>query len=668
MEQVTVKLYNRTVALDVYSAEEAISAKGISIDAAIYGRLSQDEIKTRSLSKKVQRTEALKICATNDWKRVAVCIERDFAKGDDFSRPKLQEVLQLVKLGRTKRILARDEERLWRGTATMNQVVNAVAPYGVSLHTFAGPLDFRSADGRFRLEIMAALAGQRPRKDAENIRRIIEKNWEMGYTHGSPAYGYTTQTREVSKLLASCKEDLYKGRAAEDIDEEELLRINNEIDQRRTELLVEVSRRYPTFKIKYILDDEADMVVLCFHCYVNLRWGSDRIVSYLNDEKTMRDDIPFRPDDILSTISEEHRKTWDKARIRSLLNRRVFKTRLGKPWYINTVRNILSNPVYVGWATYDCEARAMYAKPRSNKLLHQRNKNAKHTAIITEACFLKAVEIRAENFQKLRPKLHFKGEGIRNPKSYPATVVLVDDLGRRPAGKSAGSEHGYGYYLFKAIRHGVNRRGSLALNNRETDRAILEAIQARISEPETVLKIIREHNQRIKGGGTERSAGVEELTSQRSLLEKKQSKYMRLLEDAEDEDIEKVARAKIAEFTSAMAQVDAKISLVKAQSKVTLGAVDYKQGAQYLKQLNEHLSRHPDRLGDLLRLLKDHHNLKVLAKSKADLILSLEFGYDGQSIHTNGPDFSARLVYPPRLGKNHAGSPPAHDSAGPDAR
>jgi DNA invertase Pin-like site-specific DNA recombinase len=665
MVKESIKYYDKTVELSIYDPEEVIKRQSLQIDALLYGRLSQDEIKTRSLSKLVQRAEGLKICAMKGWKNVVVCIEKLWAKGDNFGRIQLQEALSLIRTKRVRRILARDEERLWRGTQAMNQVLDAVSPFNVELHTFSKELQYRTADGRFQIEVMAALAGQRPRKDAENIRRIIEKNWQMGFTHGSPAYGYTSQTREVSKLLAPFKEELYKGRRPDEIDEEDLIMINNQIDQRKNELLVEVSKRYPLYKHKYLLDDEAEMVVLCFHCYVNLLWGADRITSYLNDEKGTRESIPFQPDKILKIVSNLYGKTWDEERVRTLLERRVFKTRLGKPWYTETIRKILLNPVYAGWAHYDKHARETYTKPHSNKMRHEMNKNAKHDPITTEECFLKGVEIRKRNLEKLRSKLLFHGEPIKNPKAYPASIILFDELGRHPNGKSAGSRKNYGYYHFNPIRHGTNRRPALSINNREVDRAIVEGLQRWLEAPDTIMRVVEEHNKKNTLRKPDAGELNERLSQERADYEKKQAKFIRLLEESDDSDVQQLAKLKIQEFTAMLNEVKSKIDSVAGTRIACLEKIDPEEGKRYLKNLGKFLAAKTDRLAELYRLLKAYHNLNVLVKDKENLILSLEVGCDGKTVLNDSPslDGNAVLVYPTSFRKDHAVEAAAHHSA-----
>jgi DNA invertase Pin-like site-specific DNA recombinase len=665
----SIKYYDKTVDLSIYEPEEVLKRPSIQVDVLLYGRLSEDEIKTRSLSKVVQRSEGLKICAMKGWKNVVICIEKLFAKGDNFGRTQLQEALALVRTKRVRRILARDEERLWRGTQVLNQVLDAVIPFNVEIHTFSKELLYRTADGRFMIEVMAAAAGQRPRKDAENIRRIIEKNWQMGFTHGSPAYGYTSQTREVSKLLAPFKESLYEGRRPDEIDEEELIRINNQIDQRKNELLVEVSKRYPLYKQKYLYDDEAEMVVLCFHCYVNLHWGADRITSYLNDEKEVREVILPQVDRILKIISPAFRKNWTEERVIKLLERWVFETRLGKPWYTETVRKLLVNPVYIGWGHYDKHARETYTRPHSNKLRHEMNKNAKHDAIVTEECFFKAVEIRKQNLEKLRSKLRFNGEPIKNPKVYPASIILFDELGRQPHGKSAGSRKNFGYYHFNPIRHGINKRSALSINNKVLDQTLVEGLQKWLEDPDTVLKVVEEHNSEIMA--KKPIDGLKDrLLQEKTDLEKKLNKFVRLLEESDDQDVQQLARSKIGEFTGKLNEVKQKIEAVPDSVSPYLKKLDREEGKGYLRSLAKFLLAKTDRLAELYRLLKAYHNLNVLVKDKENLILSLEVGCDGKAVLNNAPslDGNGVLVYPTSFGKDHARAKAPHHSSRPVAR
>ena len=61
-----------------------------------------------------------------EGKKLVICIENKFAKGDDFNRYELQRAIQLIKTGRVRRLISRDVERLWRGTEVFNKIINEI--------------------------------------------------------------------------------------------------------------------------------------------------------------------------------------------------------------------------------------------------------------------------------------------------------------------------------------------------------------------------------------------------------------------------------------------------------------------------------------------------------------------------------------------------------------
>ena len=286
------------------------------------------------------------------------------------------------------------------------------------------------------------------------------------------------------------------------------------------------------------------------------------------------------------------------------------------------------------------------------------NKNAKHEAIITEECFFKAVEIRKQNFEKLRSKLRFNGEPIKNPKAYPASIILFDELGRQPHGKSAGSRKNFGYYHFNPIRHGINRRPALSINNKELDKTIVEGLQKWLEDPDTILKVVEEHDAEIIA--KKPIDGLKDrLLQEKTDLEKKQNKFVRLLEESDDQDVQQLAKSKIQEFTARLNEVKQKIEAVPDSMSPYLKKLDREEGKNYLRSLAKFLLIKTDRLAEIYRLFKAYHNLNVLVKDKENLVLSLGVGYDGKSTLDNSPSFdnNTMLVYPLRNGPNGLDKP-----------
>src|SRR5262249_58502380 len=91
-----------------------------------------------------------------------------------------------ARAGRIMGVWARHTDRLWRNNQIQSQVLGVLRPARVELWDFTHQYDYRSAHGRFSLQVLGAASELEVNLTAERIREMKRGKAMKGRTGGGP--------------------------------------------------------------------------------------------------------------------------------------------------------------------------------------------------------------------------------------------------------------------------------------------------------------------------------------------------------------------------------------------------------------------------------------------------------------------------------------------------
>jgi len=115
--------------------------------------------------------------------------------------------------GRIIGICARHTDRLWRNNEVLGKLIGVLRPQGVELWDFNSRYEYKSAHGKFSLQVLGAASELEVGLTAERIREMKRGKALKGkMSGGPPPFGYTSQSHRKNELLAQgvSQDDAYR--------------------------------------------------------------------------------------------------------------------------------------------------------------------------------------------------------------------------------------------------------------------------------------------------------------------------------------------------------------------------------------------------------------------------------------------------------------------------
>lgn len=301
---------------------------------AFYVRVTNQESLKADLSIPNQIARAKEIAAERGWSDWRIYVERKNVTAELWveKRPALRSLVEDIVAGRIIGICARHTDRLWRGNEIQSRLCNLLREHGVELWDFSTRHEYKSAHGRFALQVLGAVSELEVNVTSERIREMKRGKARKGKTGGGPpAFGYTSQSRRIQQIVA--------------------------LGHSEDEAYRQACLDFPVGKTWYIDEKEAEVVRLIFDLYTSseTRYGTKRIGRYLNA--------------------------------------RGYKTRTGCSWLSNYIRSIINNPAYAGFTTFDEAAYAERLPSRLPRRLQERFAG-EHSPLISVEQWEKAQAIK----------------------------------------------------------------------------------------------------------------------------------------------------------------------------------------------------------------------------------------------------------------------------------
>jgi site-specific DNA recombinase len=259
--------------------------------AAIYARVSLDQT-GEGTSVSQQEESARELIARRGWELAEVYVDNSISGTGKKHRPRFYEMLEAVKRGEVDAIVARHMDRIARNGRERLELVNACREQGVIIALVQGSdMDPTTASGRMIIDVLGSVAEMEIGIKSERHVVALERHARAGKVpHGPRLFGYTTA---------------------------------GNVEPTESVIVAEIFERF--------YGGESLRSVT--------RWVQDRGVPTRSVvvNKLKLDKINADPKASVEQRSKAQR-AYDKS--------------LQEPWSTRTVRDMLTNPRYAGWAVY----------------------------------------------------------------------------------------------------------------------------------------------------------------------------------------------------------------------------------------------------------------------------------------------------------------------------
>jgi site-specific DNA recombinase len=534
---------------------------------AFYVRVTSEESVKKDLSIPNQCRRAIEVANARGWLDYRIYVEPVNVSAELWTdkRPAFKEMLDDAAAGRIFGICARHTDRLWRNNEVLGKLIGILRPQGVELWDFNSRYEYKSAHGKFSLQVLGAASELEVGLTAERIREMKRGKALKGKTSGGPPpFGYTSQSHRKNELLAKgvSPDDAYRQACIE----------------------------YPIGKTWYVHEEDALIVRLIFELYTapQHRYGSKRIARHLNMSG--------------------------------------YRRRSAGPFVHVTVMQILNNPVYAGYTSFD---EAAYERRLPSKLPRHKQTffAGEHPAIIAPELWHTAQEIKATESKISRMRTVREGDSSTAETFSLTGILQCPSCGGNMHGKWTNRSHknnqGYRYY-FCANRHdgGPEACSFPTIPAVNLQNAVWNWLHEILASPEFVMEHVERMQKRLKAEQPDATKRLAALQRQRVTLKGAIARYFTAFETAPDPDIAVLDRVR--ELRAELQDVEAELARQETRTAPVKCTVSPERVKHYLEQLRERIASRTDYQRAVFQELKRTHDFDVrVAPSGREFTLSL---------------------------------------------
>ncbi|MGP0585556.1 recombinase family protein [Paenibacillus timonensis] len=239
---------------------------------------------------------------------------------------------------------------------------------------------------------------------------------------------------------------------------------------------------------------------------------------------------------IVRTIFEQYASGQGLKAIANELNRKGFKTKMGKTFSVCAVRDLLDNPMFVGKIRYN-RYENWAEKRRKGKSSDLILVEGHHTAIVSEALWEKVQLLRQK--KSVMPKKRFEGEylltGLIRCPECGAAMTASRTVNRA----KDGTRNVRMYYSCGRFRsQGSSVCHANSVRKDEAEEVVTERIRQAVAQPNILKKVVQSVNERRSGRIKPLQDDLTAVQKRIAKLEEKKHKYLGLYEMSEiDRDL-----------------------------------------------------------------------------------------------------------------------------------
>lgn len=189
----------------------------IPVPAAIYARISRDRAGA-GLGVERQEADCRALAERLGWQVVAVYVDNDISAYSGRRRPEYERMLDAVRAGEVRGVIAWHTDRLHRRATELEEFVTIAEAHYLEVQSVtAGNVDLSSASGRMVARMLGAAAQHEIDHARERVRRAKAQAAADGkYRGGMRPYGYesdgTTVREDEAQVIREASEAILAGR------------------------------------------------------------------------------------------------------------------------------------------------------------------------------------------------------------------------------------------------------------------------------------------------------------------------------------------------------------------------------------------------------------------------------------------------------------------------
>lgn len=174
------------------------------LPAGIYARISRDK-EGAGLGVDRQEADCRALAKRLGWEVVAVFVDNDISAYSGAPRPQYRAMLDAVRAGEIRGILAWHTDRLHRRPAELEEFISLAEVHDLPVQTVrAGNLDLSTPSGRMVARMLGAAARHEVDSARDRIKRAKAQAAEQGKYRGGPRpYGYEKNGVTIREAEAS---------------------------------------------------------------------------------------------------------------------------------------------------------------------------------------------------------------------------------------------------------------------------------------------------------------------------------------------------------------------------------------------------------------------------------------------------------------------------------
>ena len=520
---------------------------------AFYVRVTKEESLKKDLSVPNQCARAREIAAARGWTDYRIYVEEKNVSAELWTekRPAFREMIDDIVSGNVIGVCARHTDRFWRGNEIQGRFLRVLKPLGIELWDFNSRYDYKSAHGRFSLQVLGAASELEVGLMAERIREMRRGKAIRGQTGGgAPPFGYTSQSRRMAELVAA--------------------------DVPRDEAYRQACLQYPVGKCWYVDEDEAQIVRLMFKLYTDpqYRYGAKRIARYLHQHG-------FHP-----------RKTT--------------------AFSVTFIMKVINSPSYAGFTSFDEDAyenRMPSKAPRHKQKLYR----GEHPALIEPELWQAAQQIKETERTVQRTRKTQKG-ALAEIFSLTG-IMSCPQCGAAMVGKSTQRRNrGVSYRYYQCCRRyngGIEACSMPTIPAEGLQDAVWKWVHDLMDNPAFVMEQLERMQKKYRKEQPASRQQLVALRRRREALKAGIEKYFRVFESAQSTEPDVAILDRVRALRAELQSVEADVAALETRSAPAELEVSPERVRRYLAKLRQKVAEHADLQRVLFLELQREHDLQV---------------------------------------------------------
>ncbi|OEH86209.1 hypothetical protein BHU72_11775 [Desulfuribacillus stibiiarsenatis] len=187
---------------------------------ALYVRVSTDEQAREGFSISEQQTRLQAYCIAQGWDHYELFIDDGYS-AKDIDRPKLNEIIDMVKQKQISKVMVTKLDRMSRRLLDLLNLIDFFQDHSVSFVSVSEAFDTNTPAGRLTLQVLGAVAEFERERIAERVRDNMYHIAKEGKPVNKPCYGFDLVDIETGKIAS--KKDGIGGNCEIRINEQEAI-------------------------------------------------------------------------------------------------------------------------------------------------------------------------------------------------------------------------------------------------------------------------------------------------------------------------------------------------------------------------------------------------------------------------------------------------------------